>query len=179
MRQKSIIEGSAFSSVLSFQRCNIPLSFVKWIANHTDVSCSDICVIGDTIPITPHTVHVVLGIPTGGVEINNVHNEAKEFFENHYRKTKPLISFFGSKLLDDKDKNNLCTEDVPRCFMTVALSTFLCPNSDTYQSPKYLGPLVDVNSISNWDWSKFVYDWLITYIGNFKKENNSKSQHSK
>lgn len=69
--QRLIIENSAFGSLLNFQRCAIPLSFVKWIASHTDVSCSDIVVNGRSIPINPNTTNFILGIPNGGLEIKN------------------------------------------------------------------------------------------------------------
>ncbi|TVU15990.1 hypothetical protein EJB05_39536 [Eragrostis curvula] len=51
-----------------------------------------------------------------------------------------------------------------RCFMVVALSTFLCPNSSTYPSPKYLKPLVDLSTIKQWDWSKFILERLLLAV---------------
>uniref|UniRef100_A0A0E0B342 Aminotransferase-like plant mobile domain-containing protein n=1 Tax=Oryza glumipatula TaxID=40148 RepID=A0A0E0B342_9ORYZ len=177
--QRSIIENSAFGSLLNFQRCAIPLSFVKWIASHTDVSCSDIVVNGRSIPINPNTTNFILGIPNGGLEIKNDNDAGKHFFHQHFGSTKPLISFFGTKLLSDKGVNKLSEDDVLRCFMVVALSTILCPNSDTHPSPKYLEPLIDIKSSSKWNWSKFVYEWLMTYIAKFQKESKSKEQTSK
>nr|BAC21515.1 hypothetical protein [Oryza sativa Japonica Group] len=177
--QRSIIENSAFGSLLNFQRCAIPLSFVKWIASHTDVSCSDIVVNGRSIPINPNTTNFILGIPNGGLEIKHDNDAGKHFFHQHYGSTKPLISFFGTKLLSDKGVNKLSEDDVLRCFMVVALSTFLCPNSGTHPNPKYLEPLIDVKSSSKWNWSKFVYEWLMTYIAKFQKERKSKEQTSK
>uniref|UniRef100_A0A0E0QRJ8 Ubiquitin-like protease family profile domain-containing protein n=1 Tax=Oryza rufipogon TaxID=4529 RepID=A0A0E0QRJ8_ORYRU len=160
-------------------QCAIPLSFVKWIASHTDVSCSDIVVNGRSIPINPNTTNFILGIPNGGLEIKNDNDAGKHFFHQHFGSTKPLISFFGTKLLSDKGVNKLSEDDVLRCFMVVALSTFLCPNSDTHPSPKYLEPLSDIKSSSKWNWSKFVYEWLMTYIAKFQKESKSKEQTSK
>lgn len=177
--QRSIIEKSAFGSLLDFQRCAILLSFVKWIASHTDVSCSDIVVNGRSIPINPNTTNFILGIPNGGLEIKHDNDAGKHFFHQHYGSTKPLISFFGTKLLSDKGVNKLSEDDVLRCFMVVALSTFLCPNSDTHPNPKFLEPLIDVKSSSKWNWSKFVYEWLMTYIAKFQKESKSKEQTSK
>uniref|UniRef100_A0A0E0HAN1 Ubiquitin-like protease family profile domain-containing protein n=1 Tax=Oryza nivara TaxID=4536 RepID=A0A0E0HAN1_ORYNI len=177
--QRSIIENSSFGSLLNFQRCAIPLSFVKWIASHTDVSCSDIVVNGRSIPINPNTTNFILGIQNGGLEIKHDNDAGKHFFHQHYGSTKPLISFFGTKLLSDKGVNKLPEDDVLRCFMVVALSTFLCPNSDTHPSPKYLEPLIDVKSSSKWNWSKFVYEWLMTYIAKFSKESKSMEQTSK
>ena len=87
--QRSIIEKSAFGSLLNFQRCAIPLSFVKWIASHTDVSCSDIVVNGRSIPINPNTTNFILGIPNGGLEIKHVNDAGKHFFHQHYGMSRP------------------------------------------------------------------------------------------
>nr|AAU90128.1 hypothetical protein [Oryza sativa Japonica Group] len=122
--QRSIIENSSFGSLLNFQRCAIPLSFVKWIASHTDVSCSDIVVNGRSIPINPNTTNFILGIPNGGLEIKHDNDAGKHFFHQHYGSTKPLISFFGTKLLSDKGVNKLSEDDVLRCFMVIIYLDF-------------------------------------------------------
>uniref|UniRef100_A0A0E0R633 Ubiquitin-like protease family profile domain-containing protein n=1 Tax=Oryza rufipogon TaxID=4529 RepID=A0A0E0R633_ORYRU len=119
--QRSIIEKSAFGSLLNFQRCAIPLSFVKWIASHTDVSCLDIVINGRSIPINPNTTNFILGIPNGGLEIKHDNDAGKHFFHQHYGSTKPLISFFGTKFLSDKGVNKLSEDDVLRCFMIKAM----------------------------------------------------------
>ena len=54
--------------------------------------------------------------------------------------------------------------------MVVALSTFLCPNSSTLPSPKYLGALIDVSTMKDWDWSKFVFEWLFASISLYRKK---------
>lgn len=54
--------------------------------------------------------------------------------------------------------------------MVVALSTFLYPNSRTYPSPKYFKSLIDVASVADWDWSKFVYERLIQSVQKYKKK---------
>ena len=54
--------------------------------------------------------------------------------------------------------------------MVVALSTFMCPNSSTLPSPKYLGALINVSTVKDWDWSKFVFEWLFTSISIYRKK---------
>uniref|UniRef100_A0A0E0LX25 Uncharacterized protein n=1 Tax=Oryza punctata TaxID=4537 RepID=A0A0E0LX25_ORYPU len=78
--QRSIVEKSAFGSLLNFQRCLIPLSFIKWLARHTDMRCSDIVVNGRSIPITPKIANFILGIPNGGLEIKCDNDDGKLFF---------------------------------------------------------------------------------------------------
>ena len=57
--------------------------------------------------------------------------------------------------------------------MVVALSTFLCANSSTYPSPQYLGSLIDVSKVKEWNWSKFIYDWMFSSITNYRKKHRS------
>ena len=78
----------------------------------------------------------------------------------------PLIKTFAKKLVG----NTLSDDNIFRYFMVVALSTFLCPNSSTLPSPKYLGALIDVSTVKNWDWSKFVFEWLFASISLYRKK---------
>ncbi|XP_066343358.1 uncharacterized protein [Miscanthus floridulus] len=73
---------------------------------------------------------------------------------------------FGDRLLH----GNLSDDDFFRYFMVVALFSFLCPNSSTLPSPKYLGALIDVKSVKDWDWSKFVFQWLWSSILTYRKK---------
>uniref|UniRef100_A0A0A9D3C3 Uncharacterized protein n=1 Tax=Arundo donax TaxID=35708 RepID=A0A0A9D3C3_ARUDO len=54
--------------------------------------------------------------------------------------------------------------------MVMALSTFLCPNSSTYPSPKYFFPLIESSTVDEWDWSTFVYDKLFDSIKKYKEK---------
>jgi len=72
-------------------------------------------------------------------------------------------------------------EDLPdaefcRCFMFVILGAFLCPNSSTKPSTKYLGALIDVDKIKDRNWAKFAYDWFICYVTKYLKERSKQTR---
>jgi hypothetical protein len=49
-------------------------------------------------------------------------------------------------------------EDMFICFMVVALSSFLCPNTNTVPSPKYFGVFEDIEHIKDFNWCGFVLE---------------------
>uniref|UniRef100_A0A0E0JY41 Uncharacterized protein n=1 Tax=Oryza punctata TaxID=4537 RepID=A0A0E0JY41_ORYPU len=57
-------------------------------------------------------------------------------------------------------------------FLIVALACFLHPNSFILPSTNYLTIFQDVNNLSSYDWSKFIYDWSMNYIKKFVKTNS-------
>ena len=119
-------------------------------------------------PFSAQSVHLFLGILIGGEGINQHYDDStKSRFLKEIKETSlPVMKTFGDKLLH----GNLSHDDVFRYFMVVALSSFLCPNSSTLLSPKYLGALIDVKSVNDWDWSKFVFEWLWSSISTYRKK---------
>lgn len=174
--KKDVIKKYNFGCFLEFEKWAIPRKFVQWIADHVDTRSSDIIVKEKVIPISPMSIHSVLGIPIGGLEIKSDNDSGKNYLLEMFAQTNlPPIKFFGNKLL----KDDLTGEQIFICFMVVTLSTFLCPNSNTYPSPKYLSPLLDVDKVNDWDWSKFVFEWLMIYVKKFKKDKRNTSQSSR
>ena len=112
-------------------------NFVQWIADQVDVNCCDILVGGKVVPFSAKSVHLFLGIPIGGEDIRQQKDESSKanFLKEINESSLPLFKTFGKKLVG----NSLSDDDIFRYFMVVALSTFLCPNSSTLPSPKYLG----------------------------------------
>ena len=66
----------------------------------------------------------------------------KEFLGALSLRSLPNFMYFGNKLKQD----NFSDDDIVRSFLVVALAAFLCPNSNTYPSTKYLLPLVDIKT---------------------------------
>ena len=100
-------------------------------------------------PFSAKSDHLFLEITVGGEDIRQQKDEsAKANFLKEINETSlPLIKTFAKKLVG----NTLSDDDIFRYFMVVALSTFLCPNSSTLPSPKYLGALIDVSTVKDWD----------------------------
>lgn len=170
-RKKDIIRERGFGILLEYNGCSVPRSFVQWIADQVDVNCCDIVVGGKVIPFSDLAVHLFLGIPIGGEDILQHHNDSvkSKFLSEIKEGSLPLIKTFGDKLKG----NSLSDDDIFRYFMVIALSTFLCPNSNVLSSPKYLGPLIDLSSVLDWDWSDLVFKWLFASISSYRKYNRN------
>ena len=167
-RKKNIIKQRGFGRLLKYDGCSAPRGFVKWIADQVDVNCYDILVVGKVIPCSPLSLNLFLGIPLGGEDVNSSYSDSNkaEFLKKIGESSLPSIKSLGQKLLG----NTLDDDNVFRYFMLVALATFLCPNSSTFPSPKYFGALLDVSRVREFDWSKYVFEWLFSSIKNYRRK---------
>lgn len=172
---KEFIRQKGFGSLLMFDGCAVPRKFAQFVADHVNVKFCDIVTRHGRIPLSVDCFHSVLGIPNEGREIVDESEATKdEFLAIFGRTTMPSVKFFGSKILLKED---ITVEDSFRCFMIVALATFICPNSSTLPSTKYLLPLIDVESAHDWNWSKFGFQWLIGYISKYQKDRRLRSHY--
>ena len=137
---------------------------------------NDIVVRNKSIPITVGIVHDVLGIPIGGslVSKSDAERGKKEFLGALSLSSLPNFKYFGNKLKQD----NLSDDDIVHSFLVVALAAFLCPNSNTYPSTKYLLPLVDIKTAKEWDWSKLVHSWLFNEIRKYQRLRKTSAHES-
>lgn len=120
--------------------------------------------------MSKESVNIILGLPVGGTEISsNFEAGKKKFLEVFGLTTMPPVKFFGDKLSQQED---MIDDQILFCFIIVSLNCFLCPNSCSVPSRKYLSVFEDIEAIDNFDWSKLIFDWLMDHL---KKLNRSKS----
>lgn len=81
----------------------------------------------------------------------------------------PSVNFFATKLIKHEPMSD---EDTLICFIMVAMSSFLCPNSSLIPCYKYFGIFEDVTSVKELDWCGYILKWLLEAVKNF---NNGKS----
>jgi hypothetical protein len=79
------------------------------------------------------------------------------------------VSFFANKIIKQEEMSD---EDVFVCFLVVALSSFLCSNTNLVSSVKYLGVFEDIENAKEYDWCGLVLSWL---LGHIKASNRSSS----
>ncbi|CAL4924583.1 unnamed protein product [Urochloa decumbens] len=171
--KKHVIESYGFGSLLHFDNCFVPAKFATWIAHQVDFKSGDIIVSGKVISLTPESVHQVLGLPLGGRPFPTDISAGKSvIFEKFKLKSVPPVGFFVDKIT--KELNTLSDEDLFICFMLVALSSFLCPNSSLYPSQQHLSMFVDVGNLKDLDWSAYILTWLFEHIKTFNKGKSSK-----
>ena len=167
MDSKNVIRRYGFGCLLEFDSEPVPRSFAQWIADHVNTRSGDIVLDTKVIPMSSESVHMVLGIPLGGRPMKfNIDATKSAFLEVIGKDSLPTIKFFGSSIM----KGKLDEDELVRNFLVVALSVFLCPNSNTFPSTKYLGALINPKEAKDFDMSKFVFEWLIAYIRKYKRD---------
>ncbi|KAM0841188.1 hypothetical protein ACQ4PT_059170 [Festuca glaucescens] len=165
-KQISVIKLYGMECMLKFVKTDVPLRFVKWIASVFDTNSSEIQLTKKFIPVNKQTIHNILDLPIGGIELVPDCEAGREFLLSHFKVTSiPNVNFFANKLISGEE---LSDEDIFICFMSVCFTSFLCPNSSLLPSTQYFHIFKDCKSFARYDLSKFVYDWLITSIRSFK-----------
>jgi len=170
----AIIESYGFGSLLKFNKCFVPNKFANWVARLVDSKSGDIIRDGKVISLTEESVHLVLDLPKGSRCFPSDSSAGRDVVLSKFGKDRiPHVSFFADKLIN---KDDLPDEDMFICFMIVALSSFLCPNTNTVPSPKYFGVFEDIDQIKEYNWCGFVLDWLLEHIKAFTRGKNEKSK---
>jgi hypothetical protein len=171
-RKKRIISSFGFGSLLEFGYCSVPLSFAAWVCCHINCKLEDIVVNNKSIKLSPGLVHDVLGLPIGGHNILREGEDGRHLFMSKVSSGKRASVY---ELKDRMRQDDLSDDDVVRIFLSLALSFFLCPSASVVLSPKYLGPLVDIAKVKEWDWSQLVFDWLMKGVARFQRLFRSRS----
>ncbi|CAD6269664.1 unnamed protein product [Miscanthus lutarioriparius] len=172
--KKAIIESYGFGSLLKFNKCFVPNKFANWVARLVDSKSGDVIRDGKVISLTEESVHLVLDLPKGSRCFPSDSSAGRDAVLSKFGKDRiPSVSFFTDKLIS---KDDLPDEDMFICFMIVALSSFLCPNTNTVPSPKYFGVFEDIDQIKEYNWCGFMLDWLLEHIKAFTRGKNEKSK---
>ncbi|XP_037487884.1 uncharacterized protein LOC119366279 [Triticum dicoccoides] len=176
-RYKGVIQKYGMGCLLNFVRTGVPLRLVKWLASRFDVPASEFQLKRKFIPLTKYDIHDILDLPVDCEPVVSDPEAGRDFILSHFNLTSiPPVSFFANKL--KSAEVDLSDEDVFICFMIVAFSTFLCPNSSLSPSPKYLHIFQDCQSVCAYDLSSFVYEWLLSSIKKFKDATKVASKRS-
>lgn len=144
--------------------------FATWIAKHVDYKSSEIILSNKVISVSKDSVSTIFGLPQGGLQFSRDFESGKKFILSKYGLSDlPSVRFFGDQFIK---KEQISDDKVITSFLIVALACFLCPNSSLTPSTKYLTVFEDIENLRNYDWSKFIYDWTMTFLKKFFKSNN-------
>jgi hypothetical protein len=161
-RYVELVNMMGFGHTLEFVECIIPRMFVQWVPDHVDTKECTINVGTKSIFLSPQSISETLGTPCGEFLVDTDEETRKsDFLQLFGVEGVSSIRFFRKRILG---KEILLDNMFCRCFMAVCLGSFFCPNSNTKVSTKYMGVLVHVDSISNRNWSRFIHEWLMSYI---------------
>lgn len=166
-RHRDIIFKSCFKTLLLFEKCSVPYRLALWIAQKVDVNSCDIIVQDKVIPLSKESVHIVLGLPVGGLPISSNYEIGKQkILDTFGLSSMPTVKFLGDKLIRNESMSD---DQVLISFMMVSLNCFLCPNSSLQPSTKYLSAFADLTSIDKLDWSNLVFEWLMKHLSKLEK----------
>jgi len=172
--RKELVKQMGFQHMLQLDDVNVPRLFAQWIADHT-IPDEEAIKIGDkAIPISPKSFQDILGIPAGDIPVESDEIAGKEAFLQLFGLSEvPSIRYFRDKIIMEED---LPDDVFCRCVMSVFLGAFICPNSSTRPSTKYMGALIVVDKIKHFNWAKFAYDWFMCYVRKYLKEKRKQSK---
>jgi hypothetical protein len=176
-QQRAIIAKFGFGCLLLLDLFDIPSEFARWVADSVDPVCSQMTVCYKPVDISKSTVHHIIGLPIGGLDVPCNSNDGKDFILSHFNLVEmPHITFFGNKLCGSEE---LSEHDVFVCFMSVAVSCFLCPSFREYPNCKYLSVLKSPEAVSRYDFSKLVYEHCLEGISEFIMWGKTKGRRPK
>ncbi|CAL4940636.1 unnamed protein product [Urochloa decumbens] len=159
--QRKMIEDAGFGGLLKIGCPTFPLGFCGWLLRRFDTDYCELVIKGrGRIPITAESVHRVLGIPNGGGDVKyRLDEDAMAFMSDKLGASgrySPTVSSIENSLKQMKSAD----EHFLRMFMVLVISSFLCPTTSLRISPRCFPPLVDIKSISELNWCKFVVEQL-------------------
>ncbi|KAF8689548.1 hypothetical protein HU200_041880 [Digitaria exilis] len=153
---KKAIDKYGLGSLLMFEKCYVPNKFAKWVAHRVNYRSGDIFSDGKVISLSKQSVHQVLHLPISEKPFPTDFSVGKSSllakFHKHYV---PSVSFFANKLILHEEMSD---EDTFICFVLVAMSCFLCPNSSLVPCYKYFGIFEDINNVKELDWCGYILD---------------------
>lgn len=166
--QKDLIEKIGFSSLLGLQCLEVPNDLYHWLLEYFDPTKSTLILPnGFSYTFNDKCVHKILGIPIGPRRVDGKGTvESCYFFKNQINSIQHTPSV---EELCTLIKPDLHGDEFVRIFMLLALSAFLCPNTRSVCSTRYYAELVDVKSISEFNWCSFVLEWFLSYTSKYKK----------
>ncbi|KAE8786355.1 hypothetical protein D1007_39802 [Hordeum vulgare] len=170
--QREMIEGAGFGGLLRLQCPTVPARLSTWLLRRFDTETSELVIPGrGRIPVTVDSVHRVLGIPNRGRDVvYGLDDESiASVLDKHGVDSPPSMASLEKsiQLMKSADEHFL------RTFIMLVLSSFLCPTSSLKVSPRCFPALVNIGSIKELNWCKFVVEQLEKGVSSLGKKNSA------
>lgn len=169
--QRKLVKDAGFGGLLEIGSGRLPAAISKWLVNHLVAETEEIVIPGrGKIKVDAASVNRTLGLPMGkykvkyefdGSAINFINGECN--FENG---RSPTITSIKERCEQNKEAN----DDYLRCWLMVAISTFLTGSTASCISPKCYPSLVDLTKVKELNWCQFVVDTLKGSVGKMEKK---------
>ncbi|KAK9740060.1 hypothetical protein RND81_03G008100 [Saponaria officinalis] len=180
--QSSAIRSIGFGGLLDLRVTKLPKEIIPWFLDAFDEKSYLFKVSGSRFVLSKEDVYDCFCLPTGPKDLDLVGTSRsklsqeeesktlKDRWRQRYNITRVGKSIPLGKLCDDLKVCREASDDFKRLFVLYSMSVFLAPTSNSQVDLKLLKAVEDVDSISQFDWCKYVFECLIKAIGGAKKD---------
>ncbi|KXG29390.1 hypothetical protein SORBI_3004G029800 [Sorghum bicolor] len=171
--QRKLVSDAGFGGLLEIGSGRLPSALSKWLVKNVDGESEELVIPGrGKIKVNAAAVNRILGLPMGEDEVKYEFNGSAISFINEKcsfdNGRSPAITTITERLCANKEAN----DDYLRCWLMVAISTFLCGSTALCISPKCYPSLVDLSKVKELNWCKFVVDTLKGSVGKMHKKDS-------
>lgn len=166
-KQKWWIKQMGFDHLIKLSLRKVDRHLGLWLMKRFDPEHKSLLVRDNySIVVNPNDVGWVMGIPGPGRSV------PKDISLEHLRFLK--LKYGNDKGIDERVtfdamvNGNLSETEFKQSFLLYALGVLLCPTQSSKISPVHLKVLHNAQNATIYDWSKYVFDWLVTCAIRFK-----------
>lgn len=171
--QRKLVSDVGFGSLLQIGSGRLPVGLSKWLVKILDTDKEELVIPGrGKIKANAASVNRILGLPMGEDEVEYEFNGSAINFINEKCRFEdgraPTIKSITERIAASKEAN----DDYLRCWLMVAISTFLCGSTALSISPKCYPSLVDLSKVKELNWCQFVVDTFKVSVGKMGKQDS-------
>ncbi|MFS7890453.1 putative protein-serine/threonine phosphatase [Helianthus anomalus] len=165
--QKEAVKSMGFGSLLDLKCRTLRRSLCLWLLERFNTIRRNLEICGERIPLHPHDVELVMGLPASGKEVvNSGPDDLVAELRLKYNASNRGISV---RFLEERLGQPEAGDDFKRAFLLYVLGTLLCPTARLDVSPSFLHLLTDMDSIHEYNWAKFLLDRLVREVSRYRQ----------
>ncbi|KAJ9562093.1 hypothetical protein OSB04_007253 [Centaurea solstitialis] len=165
--QKDAVKSMGFGSLLDLKCRTLRRSLCLWLLERFNTIRRSLEICGERIPLYPHDVELVMGLPATGKDVvNSGPDDLVAELRQKYNASNRGISV---RFLEERLGQPEAGDDFKRAFLLYVLGTLLCPTARLDVSPSFLHLLTDMDSIHEYNWAKFLLDRLVREVSRYRQ----------
>lgn len=165
--QKEAVKSMGFGSLLDLKCRTLRRSLCLWLLERFNTIRRSLEICGERIPLYPHDVELVMGLPASGKDVvNSGPDDLVAELRQKYNASNRGISV---RFLEERLGQPEAGDDFKRAFLLYVLGTLLCPTARLDVSPSFLHLLTDMDCIHEYNWAKFLLDRLVREVSRFRQ----------
>ncbi|KAF5791466.1 putative protein-serine/threonine phosphatase [Helianthus annuus] len=165
--QKEAVKSMGFGSLLDLKCRTLRRSLCLWLLERFNTIRRSLEICGERIPIYPHDVELVMGLPASGKDVvNSGPDDLVAELRLKYNASNRGISV---RFLEERLGQPEAGDDFKRAFLLYVLGTLLCPTARLDVSPSFLHLLTDMDCIHEYNWAKFLLDRLVREVSRYRQ----------